>query len=86
MLRKVTFEIARIQVPAKRRRTLDPARVEALAEDMLVNGQATPIQVRRDPKAAEEHYILIEGYHRLEALKALGEETIIGYLVQVRVH
>ena len=28
----------------------------------------------------------IEGLHRLEACKALGEETIVGYLVQAAKH
>ena len=30
--------------------------------------------------------VLVEGLHRLEACKALGEETIIGMLVQARQH
>ena len=38
--------------------------------------------VRRDG----ERFVLVEGLHRLEACKALGEETIIGYLVQARKH
>ena len=48
MLVRHEFPIAEIQVPVKRRQTLDPARVEALAEDMLENGQTTPIRCRRD--------------------------------------
>jgi sulfiredoxin len=28
--------------------------------------------------------VLVEGLHRLEACKALGETTIAGYLVQAR--
>ena len=46
---------------------------------MLENGQTTPIRVRADKD--KEGYILVEGYHRLEALKALGEEQVTGYLV-----
>ena len=83
MLERHVFEIARIQVPVKRKQTLDPAKVEALAADMLENGQTTPIRCRHDAKA--DRLVLIEGYHRLEALKALGETTILGYLVQARV-
>ena len=30
--------------------------------------------------------ILMEGLHRLEACKALGEKTILGYLVDARKH
>jgi hypothetical protein len=31
-------------------------------------------------------YVLVEGLHRLEACKRLGETTIAGYLVQARRH
>ena len=30
--------------------------------------------------------MLIEGYHRLEAMRALGEEKIICYIVKARLH
>ncbi len=75
-----TFEIAQIYVPVKRRKTLDQAVVDRIAENMLEVGQLTPILVRQD----RERYVLVEGLHRLEACKALGEETIIGLLVQAR--
>ncbi|MEM7505426.1 MAG: ParB N-terminal domain-containing protein [Pseudomonadota bacterium] len=80
MRERIDLAIARVRVPVKRLRTLDPAKVESLAEDMLENGQTTPIQVRSD----KEDFVLIEGLHRLEALKALGEDTVAGYLVQAR--
>ncbi|MDW4550386.1 ParB N-terminal domain-containing protein [Defluviimonas sp. D31] len=82
MLEKTTFPIARIRVPAKRAKTLDPAKVEALAESILEEGQLTPIRVRADGA----DFVLIEGLHRLEALKALGEETVEGYLAHARLH
>jgi len=85
MLKRHTIEIARIYVPAKRARTLDPARVDALAEDMLENGQTTPISVRLDKKDPSGRFVLVEGLHRLEALKALGEATILAYQVQARI-
>ena len=89
MMERLTFEIARIHVPVKRAKILDPAKVETLAEDMLENGQTTPISVRADKKAAMkdggERYVLVEGMHRLEALKALGETTVTGFLVQARI-
>jgi len=72
-------------VPGKRTRTLDAARVEALAEDILEHGQTTPISVRADTKDGAERYVLVEGLHRLEALKALGETTVTGFLVQARI-
>jgi hypothetical protein len=33
-----------------------------------------------------ERFVLVEGLHRLEACRQLGEKTIIGYLVQARRH
>jgi len=85
MLERHRFAIERIYVPAKRARTLEPAKVEALAGDILENGQTTPIQVREDKKDAGGRLVLVEGLHRLEALKALGETEVLAYLVQARV-
>ena len=85
MMERHTFEIALVYVPGKRARTLDPAKVEALAEDMLEHGQTTPISVRADTRDGAERYVLIEGLHRLEALKALGETTVTAFLVQARI-
>ncbi len=82
MLQKIAVPIADIQVPVKRAKTLDAAKVNEIAESILEEGQRTPIQLR----VAGEKYVLVEGLHRLEALKALGEETVEGYLVQVRRH
>lgn len=75
-----TFRIEDIYVPVKRRRTLDPATVNTIAESILEEGQQTPILVRRDG----ERLILVEGLQRLEACRSLGEETIIGVIVQAR--
>ena len=82
MLKKVTLPISAVRVPVKRMKTLEADKVLALAEDILENGQVTPIRAREDG----EGYVLIEGLHRLEALKALGEETIEGHLVRARLH
>jgi sulfiredoxin len=82
MMKRETFAIANIYVPAKRRATLEPTKVQEIAESMLQVGQQTPILVRQDG----ERLVLIEGLHRLEACKHLGEETIFGYLVQARRH
>ncbi len=88
-MKRHQIEIGRVYVPVKRAATLDPARVEALAEDMLEHGQTTPISVRhdlKDPKGSPDgRYVLIEGLHRLEAMKALGETEITAYLVQARI-
>ena len=82
MLQKKPYPIDKIHGPVKRVKTLDPDKVEALANDMLENGQTTPIRLRQ----GNDRYVLIEGYHRLEALRALGEETVDAYLVHARLH
>ena len=82
MLKKISISLAKIQVPSKRKKTLDPAKVEAIAESILEEGQRTPIQLR----VAGDKFVLIEGLHRLEALRALGESEVDGYLVQARRH
>jgi sulfiredoxin len=80
MMKREAFEIANIYVPVKRRATLDPKTVADIAKSMLEVGQQTPILVRKDGA----RLVLVEGLHRLEACKALGESTIAGYLVQSR--
>jgi len=82
MLVKEKFPIADVRIPGKRVKTLDYAKVQSIAEDMLENGQTTPIRVRK----GKVGFVLIEGYHRLEALRALGEDTVEGYLVRARLH
>jgi sulfiredoxin len=82
MMKRETFAIANIYVPAKRRATLDPKKAQEIAESILQVGQQVPILVRRDG----DRFVLIEGLHRLEACKQLGEETIFGYIVQARRH
>ena len=64
----------------KRRRTIDPVAVKALAESILEEGQLTPILVRRD----RQRVVLVEGLQRLEACRSLGEKTIVGLIVQAR--
>ena len=75
MLKRETFPIAKIFVPVKRRTTLRPVAVREIAESILEIGQEPPILVRRDG----DRFVLVEGLHRLEACKALGEETIVGF-------
>jgi len=82
MMKRENFAIETIYVPVKRRSTLDPRRVEQIAQSMLVNGQTTPILVRPDGA----RFVLVEGLHRLEAAKALGEPTIVGFRVDARKH
>jgi ParB-like chromosome segregation protein Spo0J len=82
MLKREKFLIAKIHVPVKRRATLDPKVVDAIAESILEVGQQTPVLVRPDG----DRFVLVEGLHRLEACKKLGEDTIFGFLVQARRH
>jgi ParB-like chromosome segregation protein Spo0J len=82
MLEKLSISIYSIRVPVKRARTLDQDKLQSMAEDVIVKGQLTPIQVRTDG----DGYILVEGLHRLEALRALGEQMIEAYIVRARLH
>ena len=77
-----TFKIDEIYVPVKRRKTLNMKVVNEIAESMLEEGQLTPILVRQ----GHERLVLVEGLHRLEACKALGEKTVEGFIVQARLH
>ena len=81
-LETVVINIDEIYVPAKRRGTLDEAKVETLAESIIEDGQKIPIHVRLD--LDKNRYVLVEGLHRLEALKALGEATIDSLIVMPR--
>jgi ParB-like chromosome segregation protein Spo0J len=82
MLKSKVLPIDKIYVPVKRRQTLDPVKVRRIAESMLQNGQETPIMVREDGG----RFVLVEGLHRLEACRSLGEATVKGFLVQARRH
>jgi len=82
MLKAKPLKTIDIYVPTKRRLTVDPAKVAEIAENILEKGQTTPILVREDGN----RFVLVEGVHRLEACKSLGEETILAYLVQARRH
>lgn len=82
MLKDQKIPIADIYVPAKRRTTLDGETVERLAAAILDEGLKSPIMVRHDGT----RYVLVEGLHRLEACRALGEDSIAAILVQARKH
>jgi ParB-like chromosome segregation protein Spo0J len=82
MLKREKFAVATIYVPVKRKATLKPETVQQIAQSILEVGQQAPILVRQDG----DRLVLVHGLHRLEACKALGEETIDGYLVQAQKH
>jgi ParB-like chromosome segregation protein Spo0J len=81
-MEKVALKIDEIYVPVKRLKTLDMAVVNEIAESMLEKSQLTPILVRQ----GKDRFVLIEGLHRLEACRALGEKTVMGSIVQARRH
>src|SRR3954468_6654600 len=72
-----SFPIETIFVPTKQKKAIKPEIVGEIAESMLDIGQQAPISVRLDG----DRLVLIDGLHRLEACKALGETTILGVLV-----
>ena len=72
-----SFPIEKIFVPTKLKKAIKPESVAEIAESMLDIGQQEPISVRLDG----DRLVLVEGLHRLEACKALGETTILGVLV-----
>lgn len=79
-MRPENIPIEEIYVPVKRRKTLDETTVAALAESILESGLETPISVRPD----KGRYVLVSGLHRLEACRALGEDSIEAVVVQAR--
>ena len=81
-MQKLMVPIDKVYVPVKRKKTLDETVVTDIAESMLEQGQLTPILIRADG----DRYILVEGLHRLEACRALGEDSVEGMIVQARRH
>ncbi len=80
MLKDEIIDIIDIYIPTKRRRGLNEETVAALAESILEEGMKVPIQVRK----GDGRYVLVEGLHRLEACRALGEEKITCIFVAAR--
>jgi ParB-like chromosome segregation protein Spo0J len=81
-MKREKLAVTDIYVPVKRRATLKHETVQEISQSMLEVGQTTPILVRRD----DARLVLVHGLHRLEACKALGEESIFGYFVQAQKH
>ena len=82
MLQKQIFKINEIYVPVKKMKQLDISKVTELANAILEGKNMLPIRVRKGDK----RYVLIKGMHTLEALKALGEKEIEGYLTRAQLH
>ena len=79
-MEEITVNIDNVYVPVKRRQTLVEETVSSLAESILEEGLKTPILVRPDG----DRFVLVEGLHRLEACRSLGEKTIVAYEVNAR--
>ena len=59
-----------------------PRRLTLIAASILDKGLQAQILVRADGA----RFVLVEGLHRLEAAKALGEKTIVSLLVDAPKH
>jgi len=82
LMRTVKVKLTDIYVPAKLSKTLDPGKVETRAENILESGLEAPVQLRRDEE--RNRYVLVSGLHRLEAVRALGEDAIEALIVHAR--
>lgn len=80
MLKIVNVKIEDIYVPAARRKELEQEKVDTISENLMDGTQEKPIRVRR----GNGRFVLLEGIHRLEASKALGEQEIGAYVVQAQ--
>jgi len=74
------IKIEDIYVPTGHRKDIDPEKVEERAEAMMGDDEVAPIRVR----PGKGRYVLVEGIHRLEACKALGEKSILAYIVNAK--
>ena len=77
-MRVVQIPVDEIYVPSSKKKTYEEEKVLPLAEEILEDGQQTPIYVRQ----GKGRYVLQEGLHRVEAMKLLGEDKINAYIVQ----
>ncbi len=77
-MESVFLPLENIYVPARFRDTLDEAKVEQIATSIIETGQQIPIQVRQ----GKDRYVLVDGLERLEAVRALGEETVEALIVR----
>ncbi len=78
----INIKIDQIYIPARRRGDVNPEAVSAIAESIMEIGLQVPISVRR----GDERYVLVSGLQRLEACKALGEDTITAIIVSAPQH
>ena len=77
-MESVSLPLDEIYVPARFRDALDQTQVEAIANDLIETGKQVPIQVRQ----GKGRYVLVSGLERLEAVRALGEQTVEALIVR----
>lgn len=77
-MESVSLPLDDIYVPARFRDALDEAKVEEIATSLMETGQQVPIQVRQ----GKGRYVLVSGLERLEAVRALGENTVEALIVR----
>lgn len=82
LLKAVAVEIKDIYVPSARRKEFDTTKCDQLALSIMEGEDEQPIQVRQ----GEGRYVLVKGIHRLEARKALGDESIQAFIVAARLY
>ena len=82
MLKAVAINIKEIYVPISLRKELDNTKIELVAEKIMNDADELPVKVRQ----GKGRYVLIKGIHRLEARKALGDETIEAFIVAAPQH
>lgn len=82
LLKAIVIKIEDVYVPAERRRELDPEKIDQAAEEIMAEVEQQPIHVRQ----GKDRYVLVKGIHRLEARKALGEDSIEAYIVAAKLH
>lgn len=80
MLETHDLDVDRIYVPVKMRKTLDQGKLETIAESIMEGGAQIPVKVR----PGKDRFVLVKGLHRLEAARALGEETIAALIISRR--
>jgi sulfiredoxin len=70
VLKRQILAIQDVYVPVKRRQTLDPHKVEAMAESIMDKGQDAPILVRLDG----HRFVLVEGSIAWKPARRLGRQ------------
>lgn len=82
MLKSTFVNIDEIYIPSARRKELDTERVDDLALQMMDEVSFRPIHIRK----GDGRYVLVKGINRLEARRALGDETVEVYVVSAQKH